>query len=266
MSQPIVVVDSFTAAPFTGNPAAVCVLPHVTTEDWMQSVAAQMNLSETAFVVARPGGDHDLRWFTPSVEIDLCGHATLATAHVLGGTSRFHTRSGVLSAAVGGDGSIEMDFPATPVGPARDPSGWAGALGIADDQVLGVWSAPSKWALIEVASPTAVRAASPDRQAILDLGGVAIVTAAPGDIDGVDVVSRVFGPGVGIDEDPVTGSAHCLIGPWLAARTGRNELTGYQASARGGTVVMRIDGDRVVLRGQATTILEGTLRTAPPRA
>jgi PhzF family phenazine biosynthesis protein len=265
MSQPIVVVDSFTDVPFAGNPAAVCVLPHVTTAAWMQSVAAEMNLSETAFVVARPDGDHDLRWFTPSVEVDLCGHATLATAHVIGGTTRFHTRSGVLTTVVGEDGSIEMDFPAHQPGEAGDASGWGKALGVDEADLVAAWSATG-WALVEVTSPTVVRAAVPDRQAILDRGGVVVVTATPGDIDGVDVVSRVFGPGVGIDEDPVTGSAHCLIGPWLAARTGRTELTGYQASARGGTVVMRIDGDRVVLRGQAATVLEGTLRTAPPPA
>jgi PhzF family phenazine biosynthesis protein len=266
MSQPIVVVDSFTDVPFSGNPAAVCVLPHPATEAWMQDVAAEMNLSETAFASPRADGDHDLRWFTPTVEVDLCGHATLATAHVLGGTSRFHTRSGVLTTAVGDDGSISMDFPATAAGPAGDASGWAQALGIADDQVLGVWSSPPAWALIEVASPALVRGIVADRQAILDLGGVATVTATPGDVDGIDVVSRVFAPGFGIDEDPVTGAAHCLIGPWLAARTGRTELTGYQASARGGTVGMRIDGDRVVLRGQATTVLEGALRPDPPPA
>jgi PhzF family phenazine biosynthesis protein len=265
MGQPIVVVDSFTDAPFAGNPAAVCVLPHATTDAWMQAVATEMNLSETAFLVRRDDGDLDLRWFTPTVEIDLCGHATLASAHVIGGAARYHTRSGVLTCRQAGDGFIEMDFPSSPPAPDTDPPDWSKALGLTGDRIVAVWTTRGK-AMIELASPADVRTCVPDRGAILELGGFVIVTAAPGDREGIDSVSRVFGPGVGIDEDPVTGAAHCSIGPWLAARTGRTELVGEQASARGGIVGMRVEGDRVVLRGQAVTVLEGTLRSSPPSA
>jgi PhzF family phenazine biosynthesis protein len=266
MGQPIVVVDSFTDVPFAGNPAAVCVLPHPTTEAWMQAVAREMNLSETAFLVRRDDDDHDLRWFTPTVEIDLCGHATLASAHVIGGSAGYHTRSGLLTCRQADDGQIEMDFPSRPPEPPRaNPPDWSRALGVQADRIVAVLPLGER-ALVELASPADVRACVPDRSAILELGGFVIVTAAPGDRDGVDSVSRVFGPGVGIDEDPVTGGAHCTIAPWLAARTGRTTFVGEQASARGGVVGMRIEGDRVVLRGRAVTVLEGTLQTDPPPA
>jgi predicted PhzF superfamily epimerase YddE/YHI9 len=265
MGQPIVVVDSFTEVPFAGNPAAVCVLPHPTTEAWMQAVAREMNLSETAFVVRRDDGDHDLRWFTPAVEIDLCGHATLATAHVVGGSARYHTLSGVLTCRRAEDGQIEMDFPSRPPEPWADPPDWSAALGVPADRIVAVLALGER-SLVELASPADVRASVPDRDAVLGLGGFVIVTSAPGDRDGIDAVSRVFAPGVGIDEDPVTGGAHCSIAPWLAARTGRTAFVGEQASARGGIVGMRLEADRVVLRGHAVTVLEGTLRSDPPPA
>jgi PhzF family phenazine biosynthesis protein len=265
MGQPIVVVDSFTDVPFAGNPAAVCVLPHPTTEAWMQAVAREMNLSETAFLVRRDDGDYDLRWFTPTVEIDLCGHATLASAHVVGGSASYHTMSGVLRCEQADDGWIEMDFPALPPEPLDDPPDWSKALGVPADRVVAVMRSQRR-ALVELASPADVRACVPDRAAILELDGFVIVSAAPGDRDGVDSVTRVFAPGVGIDEDPVTGAAHCTIGPWLAARTGRTDFVGEQASARGGIVGMRVEGDRVVLRGRAVTVLEGTLQSTPPPA
>jgi PhzF family phenazine biosynthesis protein len=263
MGQPIVVVDSFTDVPFGGNPAAVCVLPHPTTAAWMQAVAREMNLSETSFLVPRGDGDHDLRWFTPTVEIDLCGHATLASAHVVGGSVGFHTMSGLLRCRQAGDGRIEMDFPARSPEPVDDPPDWSAALGVPADRVVAVLGTAG-WAMVELADPADVRTCTPDRAAILERGGDVIVTAAPGDRDGIDSVSRVFAPGLGIDEDPVTGAAHCTIAPWLAARTGRTDFVGEQASARGGIVGMRVEGDRVVLRGQAVTVLEGTLRSDPP--
>jgi PhzF family phenazine biosynthesis protein len=263
MAQPITVVDSFTDAPFAGNPAGVCVLAAPTTAAWMQAVAAELNLSETAFVSPRDDGDHDLRWFTPTTEVDLCGHATLATAHVLGTEARFHTRSGVLSCGREATGVITLDFPATYVEPATVDPVWATGLGLPPDRVVAGWSDAS-WLLVEVAAPADVRAIVPDRATVLGLGRETIAVAAPGDQPGIDSVARVFAPGLGIDEDPVTGAAHCVIGPWLAGRTGRTQLTGEQTSARGGIVGMRVAGDRVVLSGRAVTVMEATLAVDPP--
>ena len=206
-----------------------------------------MNLAETAFVAARPDGDHDLRWFTPSVEVDLCGHATLAAAHVLGGSARFHTKSGVLACARGPSGRIEMDFPATPSTAADPPPG----LSVEDVR----WFGRGRFdVLIELADADAVRSFEPDLAELAALGGRAVVITAAGDRDGVDCVSRVFGPNVGIPEDPVTGSAHCTLAVHWGERLGRTELVGEQASARGGTVHMRRQGDRVILGGQAVTV------------
>ena len=267
MTQAITVVDSFTDTPFAGNPAGVCVLAAPTTEGWMRSVAAELNLAETAFVAPRPDGGHDLRWFTPTVEVELCGHATLAAAHVLGGAGRFHTRvSGVLTCRPGTEpGVIEMDFPAVPSARVVDPPGWAAALGLAPDRVASVW-AGGGWLLVEAASPADVRAAVPDLAAVRELNDVVALAALSGDRPGIDCVTRVFAPGVGIDEDQVTGSAHCMLGPLLAERTGRTEFTGEQASRRGGTVGMRVEGERVVLTGRAVTVWEGVLHVDPPPA
>lgn len=265
MTHPITVVDSFTDTPFRGNPAGVCVLSRPTTEAWMGAVAAELNLAETAFVVPRSDGDHDLRWFTPTIEIELCGHATLAAAHALGGDGRFHTRGGVLTCRRGSEGTITMDFPAIPVTPVVEPPDWSMALGLPADRIVGTF-AEREWVLVEAASAVDVRAARPDRERVLALGGFVILVAAPGDRPGVDSVCRVFAPGVGIDEDPVTGSAHCVIAPWLAARTGRTELTGEQVSRRGGVVGMRLTGERVQLAGRAVTVMEGVLHSDPPPA
>ncbi len=266
MPQPITVVDSFTDTPFSGNPAAVCVLPAPAPEAWMRAVAAEMNLSETAFLSPRDDGDHDLRWFTPTVEVDLCGHATLASAHVLGGERRFHTRSGVLAARPGAEaGTIELDLPRVPVAPVAEAPGWAPALGVAPERVVGVW-AGGGWVLVELVEPADVRTSRPDCSAVLGLADIVCVVATPGDRPGVDSVCRVFGPGVGIDEDPVTGAAHCMLAPWLAARTGRTAFAGEQASARGGKVGMRVEGDRVVLAGRAVTVWEGRLLHDAPAA
>ena len=247
----LTVVDAFTDEPFSGNPAAVAVLGSFEADERLQAIAAEMNLSETAFVVPRGDGEHDLRWFTPTSEVKLCGHATLATAHVLGGTGAFHTHSGRLACTLGEGGWIQMDFPAWPASemplpslPAGLPSPrWTGAAG--DD-----------W-LIEVASESEVRELSVDMGGVAGLGRrCVIVTAAADPRRGYDFISRVFAPNVGITEDPVTGSAHCALAAYWAERLGRDEMTGYQASRRGGTVRVRLEGDRVVLAGKAVTVSE----------
>ena len=262
MSLKITQVDAFTDQPFRGNPAAVCVLPAARDEGWMQAVAREMNLSETAFLVAHADG-YDLRWFTPTVEVDLCGHATLASAHVLWESgqlpaeaqARFHTRSGLLTAQRRGDW-IELDFPARPATElASPPAEVLRALGVEP-----VFAGRTKDDyLIEVRDEETVRQASPDFSQLkrADLRG-AIVTARATSA-GYDFVSRFFAPGAGIDEDPVTGMAHCSLGPYWRGRLGKDEFTAYQASARGGTVRVRVGGDRVYLGGQAVTVLRGEL-------
>jgi PhzF family phenazine biosynthesis protein len=261
---PLFHVDAFTDRAFHGNPAAVCLLDAAGAEDWMQLAGAEMNLAETAFVSPREGG-YDLRWFTPTCEVDLCGHATLASAHVLwetgrlapGDIARFHTRSGWLTAAQR-DGLIELDFPATPADPAP---AFAGSLAEAVRAPVE-WAGRSRFDLVaRLANADAVRRANPDfaRVAVLPCRGV-IVTAA-GDDGEHDFVSRFFGPQSGIDEDPVTGSAHCALAPYWAGVLGRDTLVGYQASPRGGTVRMQLEGNRVRLGGHAVTILRGELLT-----
>lgn len=263
MSLPITVVDAFTDQPFAGNPAAVVLLPDPASATWMQAVAAEVNLAETAFLVPRADGDHDLRWFTPTVEVDLCGHATLASAHVLGGSNRFHTRSGVLICDVADGGSITLDLPATSITTAGT-DGWAAAIGLPVDAVLAA-SEGGGWALVEVGTAADVEAAAMDRPALLALGGHAIVVADTTGDEAVpfDSVCRTFVPAAGIDEDPVTGSAHCVIAPWLAARTGRTTFRGRQASRRGGVVGMEARGDRVILSGTAVTVSRGELLVDP---
>jgi PhzF family phenazine biosynthesis protein len=263
---PLFHVDAFASAPFTGNPAAVCLLDTPAESAWMQAVAAEMNLSETAFV--RPldtadGGRFALRWFTPTVEVDLCGHATLASAHVLWETSRlaadvpatFETRSGTLTARRPGDSvdGVELDFPSDPVTTADPYPGLLDALGVA---VRTASHGRVGW-LLELANEGAVRGARPDfvRLAAFDIA----VLTAPSDDPAFDFVSRCFGPKFGIDEDPVTGSAHCALGPYWATQLGKAELTGYQASARSGVVRVRVDGDRTHLGGRAITVARGEL-------
>ena len=264
MPTDLVVVDAFTDRPFAGNPAAVCLLDRPAPERWMQQVADEMHLSETAFAVRRPDGDHDLRWFTPTVEVDLCGHATLATASVLGG-GRFHTRSGILTCTVDGDGRVTMDFPADPPEPRPAPDGLLEALGLGGDpegRVEAVLAGRTDLVVV-TADAADVRGLDPDqtRLAAVDCRGV-IVTAA-GDLPGVDCVSRFFAVRSGIAEDPVTGSAHCTLAPYWAARTGRTRLVGVQASPRGGTVAMRLEGDRVLLAGHARRVAEVRLLVDP---
>ena len=266
MGTPLFHVDAFTSGPFTGNPAAVCLLDAPAESAWMQAVAAEMNLSETAFVheIGGDAGRFGLRWFTPTVEVDLCGHATLASAHVLWDTGRlpagaavqFETRnSGVLPATRAGD-DVELDFPTDPVTPAEPEPGLLDALGLTD--AVGISCGRIGWVL-EVADAKAVRAARPDFSRLASFD-IAVVTARSDD-PAYDFVSRCFGPKFGIDEDPVTGSAHCALAPYWADRLGRPELTGYQASARGGVVRVRLDGDRTALAGRAVTIARGELVT-----
>lgn len=261
MAIPIYQVDAFTDEPFRGNPAAVCLLPEAGDETWMQDVAREMNLSETAFLV-RQGDGFNLRWFTPAVEVSLCGHATLASAHVLWETgllgladqARFFTRSGLLTAVRQGDG-IELDFPATPPEPASAPPGLADALGVVPLSI-----ARSRFDyLVEVDSEETVRGLRPDfaRLKALQVRGVMVTCAAS--TPKADFVSRFFAPGAGIDEDPVTGSAHCCLGPFWSQRFGKQEMMAYQASARGGVVRVRVEGERVRLGGRAVTVLRGEL-------
>jgi len=261
MSTRIIQVDSFSDRPFAGNPAAVCLLHAAAPEPWMQHVAAEMNLSETAFLTPRDGG-YNLRWFTPAVEVDLCGHATVASAHVLwedghlppGRQARFHTRSGLLLADRRGEW-IELDFPATVATPAEAPPALLPALGV---QARFVARNQFDY-LVEVESEEKLRAMTPDFTALrkLPVRGV-IVTARPSSTE-FDFVSRFFAPGSGIDEDPVTGSSHCALGPYWGERLGKSDLTAYQASARGGVVRVRLNGDRVILGGQAVTVMRGEL-------
>jgi PhzF family phenazine biosynthesis protein len=262
MTLPIVQVDAFTGEPFAGNPAAVCVLPAPREERWMQAVAREMNLSETAFLVRRTDGAWDLRWFTPAAEVELCGHATLASAHVLwserhlptGETARFLTLSGELRADRR-DPWIELDFPATRPVPATAPPGLAAALGVEPVAVL-----TSRFDFfVELGSEADVRALEPDFRALRSLGVRGVIVTARASTGGFDFVSRFFAPGVGVDEDPVTGSAHCALAPFWGARLDRAEMTGYQASARGGEVRVRLAGDRVILGGRAITVLRGEL-------
>lgn len=261
---PLSVIDAFTDVPFAGNPAAVCLLDRWPTDEWLQLVGREMNLSETAFLVPRGGSDFELRWFTPKVEVALCGHATLASAHSLwtsgaAATDRplaFHTRkSGVLSAVRLASGEIELDFPAKPAKPAAAPAGMLEALGASAAAV-----ARNEFDyLVELATDAELRALAPDfsRLAKAECRGV-IATAKSAD-PRFDFVSRFFAPQAGINEDPVTGSAHCCLSEYWGEKLGKSEMTGFQASERGGVVrVNRVNG-RVKLIGRAVTITRGEL-------
>jgi PhzF family phenazine biosynthesis protein len=267
MPLPLFTVDAFAERAFSGNPAAVCLLPSPREASWMQLVAREMSLSETAFVVPRSDGEgeFDLRWFTPAVEVDLCGHATLASAHVLWETgrldaksaARFHTRSGVLTATKAGE-LVALDLPAHPAKEAPLPEGIEAALG-----AKPTWTGRSRFdVFVEVAREEDVRALTPDFAALAKVDGRGfIVTARANNTSSAayDFVSRFFAPRVGVNEDPVTGSAHCVLGPYWTARLGKRELTGYQASARGGMVRVRSEGERVSLAGRGVTVARGEL-------
>jgi PhzF family phenazine biosynthesis protein len=262
MNIPIVHVDAFTDRPFSGNPAAVCLLSGPGETVWMRNVAREMNLSETAFLYPE-GKGWNLRWFSPLIEVDLCGHATLAAAHVLweegrlgpGETARFATRSGTLTAVPKKDGWIEMDFPSEPERPAAAPAALVEALGFTPRYV-----GKNRFDyLVEADSESTVRSLAPDmaRLAAVDARGVTVT--APSDSVEFDFVSRFFGPAAGIPEDPVTGSAHCCLGPFWRARLKKDDFVAYQASPRGGVIRVRISGDRVILGGRAVTVLRGRL-------
>jgi PhzF family phenazine biosynthesis protein len=258
---PCLQVDAFTDRPFAGNPAAVCLLEVECDSQWMQAVAAEMNLSETAFVRPQDNG-FELRWFTPAVEVDLCGHATLAAAHVLWSEGiidgddiiPFSTRSGELQCARRGE-LIEMDFPATVAEPLQTDEGLAEALGVEPS-----WVGGSKFdRLVLVESAQVLRTMRPDFARLRAIPVRGVIVTCTSDDQRFDFLSRFFGPAVGIDEDPVTGSAHCCLGPFWSERLGKTEMTAFQASARGGTVHVRVADDRIVLGGNAVTVLRGEL-------
>jgi PhzF family phenazine biosynthesis protein len=261
VAQRFTQVDAFTDRPFTGNPAAVCLLESPADPVWMQQVAREMNLAETAFLIRRDDG-YDLRWFTPSIEVDLCGHATLASAHVLwedqhlrpDETARFHTRSGLLTASREGS-LIWLDFPATPSEPAESAGDLEHGLGTAI-QYLGRTRFDY---LVEVESETTLRGLAPDLTALSRLPVRGVIVTSRSERPEYDFVSRFFAPGAGVPEDPVTGSAHCGLAPFWGGRLGKTRLVGYQASERGGVVMVELVRDRVRLGGQAVTVLRGEL-------
>jgi len=261
MGETIVTVDAFTERPFSGNPAAVVLLERPREEDWMRAVAREMNLSETAFL-ERQGEEFGLRWFTPAVEVDLCGHATLASAHVIweegilpaGATARFRTRSGLLTAEMRGP-EIELDFPADPPRPIDPPAELIRAIGAEP-----AFAAKGRFDhLLVLDSEEEVRGVRPDFARLRDVSERGVIVTARSSAPEFDFVSRFFAPAGGVDEDPVTGSAHCTLGPYWGERLGKASLVGFQASARGGVVKVRLAGERVKLGGRAVTVLRGEL-------
>ena len=261
MGQTIYQVDSFTRRAFAGNPAAVCILPAPLSEEWMRNVAREMNLSETAFLVPKDDG-FNLRWLTPTVEVELCGHATLASAHILWETgvlrpeeqARFYTASGLLTAERQGEW-IELDFPAKPEEPATPWGELTTGLGITPRYV-----GKSQFDyLVEADCEQTVRKLEPDFTLLKKTKARGVIVTARAEGGEFDFVSRFFAPNVGVDEDPVTGSAHCVLGPYWAKHLGKTEFVAYQASARGGVVRVRLEGNRVKLGGQAVTVMRGEL-------
>ncbi len=262
MAIRIVTVDAFTNVPFGGNPAAVCVLPEPRPDEWLRHVAREMNLSDTAFLIRRDG-EFDLRWLTPTVEVDLCGHATLASAHVLweaghlpvDAQARFHTRSGLLTADPRGEW-IELNFPVMEAVAAEPPSSLLPALGVTAP--VAVTKNMFDY-LVEVECETELRALRPEHASLRRIPVRGVIVTARSASPAFDFVSRFFAPGSGIDEDPVTGSSHTALGPYWGKKLGKTEMTAYQASPRGGVVRLRLDGDRIVLGGQAVTVIQGIL-------
>ncbi|MGE0442319.1 MAG: PhzF family phenazine biosynthesis protein [Gemmatimonadales bacterium] len=258
-------VDAFTDQPFKGNPAGVCWLDRDVPDAWMQSLAMELNQAETAFV-RREGDGFRLRWFTPAFEVDLCGHATLGSAHFLWASgrlapdaaARFETRSGTLTADRTPDGGIRLDFPATPPSAVEVPPTLLPGLGLNAGTVLSN-HLPQPDLMVVIDDATLLRKLEPDMAVMGRLPARGIIVTAPGDEPGLDFVSRFFGPAAGIPEDPVTGSAHCTLGPYWAQRLGRAELRAYQASSRGGSVGVRVKGNRVELTGRAVTVVRGSV-------
>lgn len=258
---PIYQVDAFSDQPFYGNPAAVCLLQTATGDSWLQSVAGEVNLSETAFVQPHDDG-FELRWFTPSTEVNLCGHATLAAAHILwengylanNKQARFHTRSGLLSAQIDNN-NIALDFPATPAEAVTPPMGLLAALGLTTGDVFS----NKVDYLVQLDDEALIHKLEPDFAALATIETRGVIVTALSSDHAYDFVSRFFAPAAGINEDPVTGSAHCTLAPFWAERLNKKSLRAYQASHRGGEVGMRLQGDRVYLSGKAITIMEGVL-------
>jgi PhzF family phenazine biosynthesis protein len=261
MSVPLFHVDAFANRPFAGNPAAVCLLSEGRDAGWMQQVAAEMNLSETAFVQRQADGFR-LRWFTPRVEVDLCGHATLATAHVLwheqhvpsDESIRFHTRSGILKANRA-QSVIELDFPMTPAEPMNAPPGLAEALGAVPKYV-----GKSRFDyLVEVDSEATLRHLTPNFALLVRLPIRGLIGTSASETPEFDFISRFFAPAVGVNEDPVCGSAHCCLAAYWRSKLNKDAFVAYQASARGGTVHVRVEGERAILGGQAVITAKGEL-------
>jgi PhzF family phenazine biosynthesis protein len=262
MGQTIFQVDAFTDKPFAGNPAAVCILPEPRPAGWMQGVASEMNLSETAFLLRQEDG-FGLRWFTPAAEVDLCGHATLASAHILWETgslrpheqARFHTRSGLLTAERRPENWIELDFPAQPEQSSAAPAHLLESLGVQASYIgVNVFDY-----LVEVDSEETLRNMQPDMTLLAKVQVRGVIVTSRASTAGFDFVSRFFAPRVGVNEDPVTGSAHCCLTPYWSKRLVKNELVAYQASARGGVLRVRLAGDRVKIAGQSVSTLRGEL-------
>ena len=259
---PFYQVDAFAEKPFQGNPAAVCLLDDVRSADWMQSVAGEMNLSETAFV-RKTEEDYTLRWFTPTMEVELCGHATLASAHVMWSEGvvkkseliRFHTRSGVLT-CTRAQGAIELDFPAILIAERVPPAGLLEALGV-QPSFIGT---SQGYILLIVDSEAVVRDLKPNFNVLRSVLGIrGLIVSSLSTNPQFDFISRFFAPGCGVDEDPVTGSAHCCLAPFWSKRLGKSTMTAFQASHRGGIVQVRILNERVILGGTAITVLRGEL-------
>ncbi|WP_353941226.1 PhzF family phenazine biosynthesis protein [Streptomyces sp. HUAS MG91] len=267
------IVDAFTSRPFAGNPAGVLLLDAFPDDAWLQNVAKEVNHAETAFAHPLPeGGDADwaLRWFTPATEVAMCGHATLATAHVLHSTGttkgpvRFATHSGVLVATPHEDGSLTLDFPTAPLTEEPVPDGLAEALGARPLSVRDTGPSVGDL-LVELPDERTVLALAPALKALGAHSTRGVIATAPAEdpARGYDFVSRCFFPNVGVDEDPVTGSAHTALAPFWAERLGRTELTGLQASARTGLVRVALRGERTLLTGSAVTVIDGELNSRP---
>lgn len=264
MRQSFTQVDAFTATPYTGNPAAVCVMSGPVDDTWMQQVAREMNLAETAFLYRQEDG-FNLRWFTPTVEVNLCGHATLASAYILWEEghlrpeepARFHTRSGLL-VATRDDSWIDLNFPAAPAEVADAPSEVLQALGVAPTSVGAVARTQADY-VVEVDSEATLRAMRPDLTQLERAPARVVMVTSRSATAAYDYVVRVFAPQLGIPEDPVTGSVQCTLAPYWSQRLGKRELVAYQASQRGGVLRLRLDGERVIIGGQAITVLRGEL-------
>lgn len=261
-------VDAFTVHPFTGNPAAICLLERERSDVWMQNLAAELNLSETAIIQPFLGESthYQLRWFTPEVEVNLCGHATLASAHVLfsegrvphGSIIRFQTKSGELVCSQDEEGWISMEFPLRPAVEVQPPPNLLFSLGL--DRALFVGRNEENDLIVEVEKAETLRLIEPDFEGLGYMDARGIMVTSPGD-GRFDFLSRFFAPAVGIPEDPVTGSAHCCLAPYWAKKLGKDRLVGFQASERGGEVRMELRGNLVILKGHAVTVMKGALST-----